>query len=72
MVRLTMASRNEVRNLIKAAEAWAGWRVEQTKQGWMLYPPDKSFSGVLVHATESDHRAWKNTLARLRKRGAPI
>ncbi len=67
-----MASKKEVRRLIKAAEKWPGWRVEKTKKGWMLYPPDKAQSGVLIHATPSDHRAWQNDLARLRKRGAPV
>ncbi len=66
-----MASK-EVRSLIKAAEGWPGWRVEQTKKGWMLYPPDKALSPVLIHGTESDHRALQNTRARLRKAGAPV
>lgn len=67
-----MADKKEVRRLIEAAEKWPGWRVERTTKGWMLYPPDKALSGVLIHATESDHRAWKNTISRLRQRGAPL
>lgn len=67
-----MSSKKEVKELIKAAEKWPGWRVEPVKSGWMLYPPDKSQSGVLIHKTPSDNRAWRNDLARLRRRGAPI
>jgi hypothetical protein len=67
-----MPDKKEIRRLIKAAEGWPGWRVEKTKAGWMLYPPDKSQSGVLIHGTPSDRRAWDNTLARLKRRGAPL
>lgn len=62
----------ELKNLIKAAQSWNGWRVAETKNGWMIYPPDKNLPGILVHATESDHRAMRNTIARLRRAGAPI
>jgi hypothetical protein len=65
-------AKKEVRDLITAAERWPGWRVEQTKNGWMLYPPNKALAPVLIHRTESDHRALRNTLARLRKAGAPV
>jgi hypothetical protein len=67
-----MADKKQVRQLVKAAEARAGWRVEETKAGWMLYPPDKGQSGDLIHKTPSDHRAWANTIALLRRRGAPV
>lgn len=67
-----MAGSKEVRDPIDQANTWQGWRVEKTKKGWMLYPPDKSLSPVLIHATPSDHKAWKNTRALLKKRGAPI
>ena len=67
-----MPDTKEVRRLVKAAEGWPGWRVETTKAGWMLYPPDKSQSGVLIHGTPSDRRAWANTIALLRRRGAPV
>ena len=67
-----MPDKKEIRQLVAAAETWPGWRVETTKAGWMLYPPDKTKSGVLIHATPSDRRAWKNTIALLRKRGAPV
>lgn len=54
---------------ILEAAADQGWRLEQTKKGFMLYPPDKSKPGVLVHMTPSDHRAFKNMVAQLRRSG---
>ena len=67
-----MADKKEIRRLVQAAEGWRGWRVETTKAGWILYPPDKSQSGVAIHGTPSDHRAWANTIARLKRLGAPV
>jgi hypothetical protein len=61
-----------VTKLIRDAQGWPGWRVETTKSGWTLYPPDKDQAGITVHGSESDHRAWKNTVARLKRAGAPI
>jgi hypothetical protein len=62
----------EVKELVAQAQKWPGWRVQETKSGWMLYPPDKNIPGIAVHKTPSDWRAWKNTTSRLRKAGAPI
>jgi hypothetical protein len=62
----------QVKELVRQASTWQGWRVRQTKAGWMLYPSDKGQSGVLVHRTPSDHRAWQNTIGELRRRGAPV
>jgi len=59
---------DELRKVRKEAAA-QGWRVEETKDGWMLYPPDPAHSPVLVHKTESDQRAIRNTLSRMRQRG---
>lgn len=67
-----MADKKALKRLIDAATHWPGWRIEETKSGWMLYPPDKSQSGVLIHKTPSDRRAWANMIALLRKRGAPV
>jgi len=67
-----VGANKEITKLIKAVQQWAGWRVEQVTKGWMLYPPDRSMSGVLVHRTPSDHRALKNIISLLRKRGAPV
>jgi hypothetical protein len=44
----------------------------ETKGGWMVYPADKSFPGISIHATPSDHRMWQNTISRLRRAGAPV
>jgi len=57
---------------LREPQHWPGWRVAPTHDGWMLYPPDKTLSGVLTHKTPSDWRAWKNTMALLKRRGAPV
>lgn len=64
-----MPNKKEIRKLVEQIKSWPGWRVEETKDGWMAYPPNKEQSGVLIHRTPSDHRAWANTVARLRQRG---
>jgi len=46
--------------------------VEEVKKGWIIYPPNKAIAGIAVHSTESDHRAMRNTIARLKKAGAPL
>lgn len=67
-----MADKKEIRRLIEQARTWAGWRVVETKGGWMVYPADKSFPGISIHGTPSDHRMWQNTISRLRRAGAPV
>lgn len=67
-----MGAEREVRELVKQVEGWEGWRVEETKKGFMCYPPDKTKSGVMIHKTPSDWRWKKNTTSELRKRGAPL
>ncbi len=67
-----MPDKKEIKRLIDAAAHWPGWRVEARKSGWTIYPPDKGQSGVTIHKTPSDRRAWANTIAELRRRGAPI
>jgi len=62
----------KITRLIAEARKWPGWRVEDTRKGWMLYPPDKTQSGVLIHGTPGDRRAWANTVSLLCKRGAPV
>lgn len=54
---------------VRSAAAAQGWRVVEVKNGWMLYPPDPAQSPVLVHKTESDQRAIRNTIGRMRQRG---
>jgi hypothetical protein len=46
-----------------------GFRVEETRDGWMIYPPDPAMSPVSLHRTPSDRRATRNALSLLRKRG---
>lgn len=62
----------ELEQLIETIRGWAGWRVVKAKKGWIAYPPDKHQPGIAIHRTESDHRAMRNTISRLRKAGAPI
>lgn len=48
----------------------AGIEVRDTKAGWQILAPDGST--ITVHRTESDHRAMKNTLARLKRAGVQL
>lgn len=64
--------RKELLELIKKLEAEQGARVETTKSGWMVYPPDKSKPGVAIHGTPSDRRAWANMRSELRRSGFTI
>ncbi|HEX4489664.1 MAG TPA: hypothetical protein VH914_00515 [Acidimicrobiia bacterium] len=50
-----------------------GWTIEATKSGHIrAIPPDTTKPIVIIASTPSDHRAWKNTIAQLRKSGADI
>jgi hypothetical protein len=53
---------------IAHAAAQQGWRLESTKDGLMLYPPDRARTGVLVHRNPTE-QALKKTLSQLRRRG---
>ena len=46
-----------------------GFRFKEIKSGWMALPPDKTKTGVTIHKTPSDARAWGNMISRLRKSG---
>jgi hypothetical protein len=46
-----------------------GWRLEETSKGFAFFPPDPKLAPVYFHGTESDHRAWKNTRAEMKRRG---
>lgn len=67
-----MSKNKEVKQLMAQVMTWQGWRVEVKANGWMIYPPNKSLSGVMVHSSPSDHRWLKNVKSELRKRGAPV
>ena len=58
----------EFRRVIRAAEE-QGWRVRPIKKGMMLVPPDPTKPAVAIHRTPSDHRAFRNTVAKLRASG---
>lgn len=47
-----------------------GWSIELRNNGHLCWlPPVKEFGPVYSAATPSDHRSWRNMLARLRQRG---
>lgn len=60
--------KKDFKNLLKNLDL-AGWRIKSVKSGWIVYPPDPSQSGVTIHGTPSDHRAWNNMMSELRRRG---
>jgi hypothetical protein len=60
---------SETRRLIKAAVD-QGWRVRETGKNYLLFwPPDRKRSCVIRAKTPSDHRAERNFLQEMRKRG---
>lgn len=60
-------AKKEIKQLVKDLER-QGWRVELNKGHYKAYPPsDKPM--VVFASTPSDHRAFHNVLARLRKSG---
>ena len=58
----------EIKDLLRDARE-RGWAVGLTKRGFWVAPPDDTNDRVFFHGTPSDHRAIKNTLAELRRRG---
>lgn len=62
----------EVTKLIRQIEKIPGWRIEEGTKGYMAYPPDKTKAPVSIHKTPSDSRWKKNTIAALRRAGAPL
>jgi hypothetical protein len=67
-----MSRTKEVKQLLAMIATWQGWRIEEKASGWMVYPPDRTKSGVMIHGSPSDHRWLKNVMSELRKRGAPV
>ena len=63
-----MASKKDTKELLKEAEG-QGWRIEKTKGGhWRVFSPDGA-GIVYVASTPSDHRGFKNTIAKMRQYG---
>ena len=60
-------STKDVKKLV-ARVAEQGWRVEDRGTCWMALSPD-GVTKVTIHKTNSDHRAIKNIVSRLRKGG---
>lgn len=58
----------ELKKLLRELEH-QGWRLKTGTRGIMAYPPDKTRPIVAIHRTPSDHRAWANMLAALRRSG---
>lgn len=48
-----------------------GYRVKATRKGWTVYGKDGQRT-VGFHRTPSDHRAFKNIVAELRKIGVQV
>lgn len=66
-----MTNTNDLAALRKTATA-QGWRIVETRKGETWYPPETDLPGVTVHGSESDHRALRNTIARLRRSGLKV
>lgn len=63
-----MATSKDLKKLRKQLEE-QGARIEEKKNGWMIYPPNPAGTPVMIHLTASDHRAIKNATALLRRSG---
>lgn len=57
----------DLRRIAKAAEE-QGWRAEDTSNGIMFYPPNLSYTPVLVHRDPTE-QALKKTLSQMKQRG---
>lgn len=66
-----MSTKSDWKKIIRECER-QGARIEQTKKGLMIYPPDPTKQPVSVHRTPSDRRALQNTLRDLRHAGFDV
>jgi hypothetical protein len=60
---------SETKRLVRAARE-QGWRVRETGKGYLsFWPPDHRQSCVVRAKTPSDHRAERNFLREMKRRG---
>jgi hypothetical protein len=64
--------RTEYRRVASTLVGDQGWRYKYEGKHPTLYPADKSFSPIVFATTPSDHRAFKNFVARIRRAGGII
>lgn len=57
---------------IERAAAKQGFVCKRTKKGLVVYGKSPEDGQVLIHGTESDPRAGKNTAARLKRLGMTL
>lgn len=62
----------EVEELVRQIRALPGWRVEDRRKGYLAFPPDKAKDPIPIHRTPSGSRWKANTVAKLRRAGAPL
>lgn len=68
-----MARRTYTLKQLLAALEGQGWRIEQAGSGHVkAWPANRMYGMVTIGSTDSDHRGMKNTVARLRARGAKL
>lgn len=60
--------KGQLRKLVAEAEA-AGWTVERTRNNHIRFLSPDGKHLIVCGSTESDHRAIRNTKARLRRAG---
>lgn len=65
-----MSRKRDFSRLAHTAER-QGFRVRQTRAGWVVYGKDGK-STVGFHRTPSDHRAHRNAVADLRRIGVTL
>lgn len=63
-----MKACSKTKDLITEAEA-QGWRVERTRNGHITFLSPDGQHRIVCGGTESDHRAVRNTRARIRRAG---
>ena len=63
----------DFRELLEEIEEQPGWRVEDTKNGWRIYPADHSIPVIQARGLRDggDFRAMDNLRAHLRRAGYP-